>query len=139
MTCVLSSFLMFQILSPIYLANNNLPNKTNQFITHYNELTIPHYVLQASKSYHHCKNMYTKSTVISQGRETRVEQVALISFISIGFIIYDRTKFQFEWSKKYPFVTPSAHSLSSFHCGVCKRDISCAHQGKRDITCNNFI
>jgi len=31
--------------------------------------------------------MYTKLTVISQGRETRVEQVALISFISIEFIL----------------------------------------------------
>jgi len=31
--------------------------------------------------------MCAKSTVISQGRETKVEQVALISFISIGLIL----------------------------------------------------
>jgi len=43
--------------------------------------------IKASKSYHHCKNVYTKSMVISQRRETRVEQVALISFISIGLIL----------------------------------------------------
>jgi len=44
MACVLSGFLMFQqCIWPI----------TNRFITHYNDLTVPHNVLKASKSYQH--------------------------------------------------------------------------------------
>jgi len=83
----MACLLMFQILSPIYKSAQACRHKTNRFITHYNELTVPHNVLKASKSYHHCKNMHIKSTVNSQGRETRVEQVALISFISIWLMI----------------------------------------------------
>ena len=44
-----------------------------------------------------------------------------------------KTKFQSSWKGKYPFLNSVAHDASSFHCTICNKDISCAHQGERDV------
>ena len=79
---------MFGILSPISLASNNPPkNAANGFITYCDELTAPHNDLKTS----YLKLPLLKERVrkVHRGCETRVEQVALICFISIGaYIIY---------------------------------------------------
>ena len=49
-----------------------------------------------------------------------------------GAAVY-KSKFQAQWQKKYPFLTPVAHDTSKFHCGVCNKDNSCAHQGETDV------
>lgn len=50
----------------------------------------------------------------------------------MGAAIY-KTKFQSSWKSKYPFISPVAHDTSSFHCSVCNKDVSCAHQGEHDV------
>jgi len=49
-----------------------------------------------------------------------------------GAAVY-KSKFQVQWQKKYPFLSPVARDASMFHCGVCNKDNSCAHQGETDV------
>jgi len=44
-----------------------------------------------------------------------------------------KTKFQSSWKSKYPSISPVAHDSSSFHCSVCNKDVSCAHQGEHEV------
>ena len=39
-----------------------------------------------------------------------------------------KTKFQSLWKGQYQFINPVPHDASSFHCTVCNKEISCAHQ-----------
>lgn len=50
-----------------------------------------------------------------------------------GAAVYG-TKFNPLWSKEYPFVSRGHDDpVYSFYCNVCKRDVSCHHQGIADI------
>ena len=40
-----------------------------------------------------------------------------------------KSKFNPEWKKKYSFIVEVKNDKHSFHCTVCKRDISCGHMG----------
>ena len=44
-----------------------------------------------------------------------------------------KSKFNPEWKKKYSFIVEVKNDNHSFHCIVCKRDISCAHMGLSDV------
>ena len=43
-----------------------------------------------------------------------------------------QSKFNPEWKKKYSFIVEVKNDNHSFHCTICKRDISCGHMGLSD-------
>ena len=45
-----------------------------------------------------------------------------------------KSKFQASWQKRWPCVTPVNNNPHSFHCTLCKKVVSCGHQGERDVT-----
>lgn len=50
---------------------------------------------------------------------------------STGAATY-KTKFNPSWQAEFPFVSRS-DSIYSFHCNVCRKDVSCSHQGVNDL------
>ena len=44
-----------------------------------------------------------------------------------------KSKFNPEWKKKYSFIVEVKNDNHSFHCTICKRDISCGHMGLSDV------
>lgn len=44
-----------------------------------------------------------------------------------------KSKLKKEWIVKYPFVSSVTSDKSLFHCNVCNRTLSCAHQGEADL------
>ena len=44
-----------------------------------------------------------------------------------------KSKFNKDWIVKYPFVSCVTSDKSAFHCNVCNRTLSCAHQGEADL------
>ena len=44
-----------------------------------------------------------------------------------------RTKFNKEWMQKYLFIREVRGDAYSFLCTICERQVSCSHQGKRDV------
>lgn len=44
-----------------------------------------------------------------------------------------KSKFKNNWIVKYPFVSSVTSDKSLFHCNVCNRTLSCAHQGEADL------
>ena len=44
-----------------------------------------------------------------------------------------KSKFNKDWIVKYPFVSSVTSDTSVFHCNVCNRTFSCAHQGEADL------
>ena len=44
-----------------------------------------------------------------------------------------KIKFKKDWIVKYPFVSSVTSDKSLFHCNVCNRTLSCAHQGEADL------
>ena len=50
----------------------------------------------------------------------------------IGAAVY-KTRYNQSWQVKWPFILPVKGNPHSFHCTVCNRDVSCSHQGERDI------
>ena len=44
-----------------------------------------------------------------------------------------KSKFKKDWIVKYPFVSSVTSDKSLFHCYVCNRTLSCAHQGEADL------
>lgn len=49
-----------------------------------------------------------------------------------GAAVY-KTKFQRSWEKKWPFAVPVTDNPHSFRCTVCAKNVSCGHQGERDL------
>ena len=49
-----------------------------------------------------------------------------------GAAIY-KSKYQTSWQRKWPFLTPVKDNPHSCLCSVCKKQVSCAHQGERDV------
>ena len=47
-----------------------------------------------------------------------------------GAAIY-KTKFNKNWTKKYPFLSAVETDPSSYRCNICSRILSCSHQGSR--------
>ena len=47
-----------------------------------------------------------------------------------------KTRFQLSWQKKWPFINPIRDNPRSFQCTVCKKAVSCGHQGERDVACH---
>ena len=44
------------------------------------------------------------------------------------------TKFKETWMNEFPFVTEGHQDpMYNFHCKICKKDISCRHQGIADV------
>lgn len=48
-----------------------------------------------------------------------------------------KTRFQPEWTKEWPFIRSAPGKESFFTCTVCKKEVSCAHQGKKDVQRHN--
>ena len=48
-----------------------------------------------------------------------------------GSAMYGCT-FKKEWTKEWTFITPS-NDPYSYHCVICGQDVSCKHQGRRDV------
>ena len=44
-----------------------------------------------------------------------------------------KSKFNKDWIVKYPFVSSVTSDKSVFHCNICNRTLSCAHQGEADL------
>ena len=44
-----------------------------------------------------------------------------------------KTKFNKVWLKEYPFISELPEDVHSFYCSICKKKLSCAVMGKRDI------
>ena len=49
-----------------------------------------------------------------------------------GAAIY-KSKFQSSWPKTWPFVQPVKNDPHAFFCNVCRKSVSCKHQGERDV------
>ena len=43
-----------------------------------------------------------------------------------------KTKFK-AWLKMWPFGREVCDDAHSFHCTICRQDVSCSHMGKRDV------
>lgn len=43
------------------------------------------------------------------------------------------SRYQIEWRKQWPFIQPATGSETNFFCTVCNRQVSCAHQGIKDV------
>ena len=50
----------------------------------------------------------------------------------IGAAVY-KTKFNHAWTKTYSFIREVKGDQYKFLCTVCGRNVSCSHQGKRDV------
>ena len=50
-----------------------------------------------------------------------------------GAAVY-KTKYQHTWPKTWPFVAPVKENQHAFYCTVCKKTVSCGHQGERDLS-----
>ena len=44
-----------------------------------------------------------------------------------------KTKFSKEWTKEWPFVSAVPHKPNMFRCNICQKNLSCGHQGSKDI------
>ncbi|XP_032835774.2 uncharacterized protein LOC116957627 isoform X2 [Petromyzon marinus] len=44
-----------------------------------------------------------------------------------------RTKFNADWTSRYPFISAVRGEPCLYHCGVCAKVLSCAHQGETDV------
>lgn len=44
-----------------------------------------------------------------------------------------RTKFNREWTRTYPFIKEVRGDVYSFLCTICRRQVGCSHQGRRDV------
>ena len=44
-----------------------------------------------------------------------------------------KSKFHKEWLIKYPFISYVSSNNTVFHCTVCNRTLSCAHQVEADL------
>ena len=49
-----------------------------------------------------------------------------------GAAVY-KSKFQSEWQRKWPCITPLKDKRSYFYCTVCAKAVSCGHQGEKDV------
>ena len=49
-----------------------------------------------------------------------------------GAAIYS-TKYNKSWQEKWPFAAAVKENPCAFHCTVCKKNVSCGHQGEADI------
>lgn len=65
----------------------------------------------------------TKTPVQSKGKPTK----------HAGSFKY-KSRFQKEWTAEWPFVHAAPGKDCYFTCTVCKKEVSCAHQGKKDVT-----
>ena len=45
-----------------------------------------------------------------------------------------KSKYQVCWRTKRPCVAPAKGNPHAFHCNVCRKDVSCGHQGEKDVT-----
>lgn len=44
-----------------------------------------------------------------------------------------KSKFQLQWQKKWPCITPMKEKPNYFYCTVCSKSVSCGHQGEKDV------
>lgn len=49
-----------------------------------------------------------------------------------GAAVY-KSKFQLEWQRKWPCITPLREKPNYFYCTVCAKAVSCGHQGEKDV------
>jgi hypothetical protein len=49
-----------------------------------------------------------------------------------GAAVYN-SKFDPVWKKTYPCVQPIKGDVYSFHCTLCRKDVSCKHMGISDV------
>ena len=52
--------------------------------------------------------------------------------MKLGAAVY-KTKFNHSWKSLYPFINEVKGDPYKFFCSVCSRNVSCDHQGKRDV------
>ena len=45
-----------------------------------------------------------------------------------------KAKYRLAWRSRWPCITPTRDKPHAFHCTTCRKDVSCAHQGERDVT-----
>ena len=45
-----------------------------------------------------------------------------------------KSRYQPTWQMKWPCVAPANGNPYAFHCNYCHTDISCGHQGEKDVT-----
>ena len=81
-------------------------------------------------------NSLTKSGIHLEGNLLKKMKIQIDTSIPsdnttrIG-ILY-KTKFNHEWKDEFKFISKGV-SQTSFWCTLCRKDISCAHSGKRDV------
>lgn len=44
-----------------------------------------------------------------------------------------KIRYQNEWTIEWPFIRSAPGKDSFFTCTVCRKEVSCAHQGKKDV------
>ena len=44
-----------------------------------------------------------------------------------------RTKYNPDWKKKWPCIQKASCDTYKFHCSVCQCNVSCQHQGEKDV------
>lgn len=44
-----------------------------------------------------------------------------------------QTRFQKEWTTKYPFLSSVHSDRSKYRCNICNKTLSCGHQGEADV------
>ena len=49
-----------------------------------------------------------------------------------GAAVY-HTKFNKDWTSTWPFIRDVQGDIYSFLCTICKKQVSCKHQGRRDV------
>ena len=47
-----------------------------------------------------------------------------------------KTRFRKEWTTEWPFIRPAPEKENFFTCTVCRKEVSCGHQGKGDVICH---
>ena len=52
--------------------------------------------------------------------------------MKLGAAVY-RTKFNHAWKGIYPFISKVKGDPYKFFCQTCSRNVSCKHQGRRDV------
>ena len=50
-----------------------------------------------------------------------------------GASVY-KSKFKMSWQKKWSCIKPAKNNPNAFYCDVCCKNVSCSHQGGRDVT-----